>query len=131
MKLRITVDGKTYEVEAEIIEQDQPYRGSLPPVSQAQAAAPIATAAPIAAQATAPSVGAVDEKKAFRSPISGVVVRVPVQEGQSVQAGEELMMVEAMKMETVLTAQGAGKISKIHAGAGDAVQVSQVLVEFE
>lgn len=135
MKLRITVDGKTYEVEAEIIEQDQPYRGSLPPVSQAPAAVPIASQAPIAApvavQASAPPVGAVDENKVFRSPISGVVVRVPVQVGQSVQAGEELMMVEAMKMETVLTAQGAGKICKVHAAAGDAVQVSQVLVEFE
>lgn len=135
MKLRITVDGRTYEVEAEIIEQDQPYRGSLLPASQTHIAAPIAPAAPIAAshaaQPPAATGEAADESKAFRSPISGVVVRVSVQVGQTVQANEELMVVEAMKMETVLVSQGAGKITKVHASAGDSVQVTQTLIEFE
>ncbi len=137
MKLRITVDGKTYEVEAEIIEQDQPYRGSLPPVPLAHAAAdsvihaaPVTAATPLAAQPPA-AVGSADDSKAFRSPISGVVVRVSTQVGQSVQVGDELMVVEAMKMETVLTALGPGKVAKVHAAAGDSVQVTQTLVEFE
>ena len=133
MKLRITVDGKTYEVEAEIIEQDQPYRGSLPPVSQASmpvhvsATVPSAPATPITPQPGS----AVEDGKAFRSPISGVVVRVSAQVGQTVEAGDELMVVEAMKMETILTALGPGKIAKVNAAAGDSVQVTQTLVEFE
>lgn len=139
MKLRITVDGKTYEVEAEIIEQDQPYRGSLPPVPLAHAAAdnvphaaaPVHAAASVAAQAPAAAGGAAVDSKAFRSPISGVVVRVSAQAGQTVQAGDVLMVVEAMKMETVLTALGPGKVAKVHAAAGDSVQVTQTLVEFE
>lgn len=58
-------------------------------------------------------------------------MRVPTQVGQSVKENDVLMVVEAMKMETVLASQSDGKISQIHAGVGDAVQVKQVLVEFE
>ena len=47
------------------------------------------------------------------------------------QANDELMVLEAMKMETVLTSQFTGKITKINANAGDSVQVKQALVEFE
>ncbi len=131
MKLRITVDGKTYEVEAEVIEQDQQHRGQLPPGSQPTLAARIAPETPVAAKSPAPADGTVDESKVFRSPISGVVVRVAVQVGQSVQENDELLVVEAMKMETVLTSPHAGKVAKVHAEAGGPVQVRQTLVEFE
>ena len=56
---------------------------------------------------------------------------MPVQVGQTVKENEVLMVVEAMKMETVITSQFEGKISKINASVGDSVQVKQVLVEFE
>ena len=134
MKLRITVNGKTYEVEAEIIEQDQPHRGPLPPVthvSAAAAVAPVTHASPPAAAAPSATDTQIDDSSTFRSPISGVVVRVPVQVGQAVQANDELVVVEAMKMETILTAKSPGKVSKINIQAGDPVQVKQVLVEFE
>ena len=138
MKLRLTVDGKIYEVDVEIIQPDRPHRGQMSPAAHPPspaahppAATPVAAAPSAATPASPASVGPVDETKVFRSPISGVVVRVPVEIGQTVKANDVLMVLEAMKMETVITAQADGKISKINAGVGDSVQVKQVLVEFE
>jgi methylmalonyl-CoA carboxyltransferase small subunit len=73
----------------------------------------------------------VDEGKVSRSPISGVVVRVPVQVGQTIQVNDVLLVLEAMKMETVISSPVAGKVARIHVNVGDAVQAGQVLVEFE
>jgi methylmalonyl-CoA carboxyltransferase small subunit len=72
-----------------------------------------------------------DESKVCRSPVAGVVVRVNAQVGQQIQANDPLLVLEAMKMETNITAPVAGKIKAINANVGDGVQVGQVLVEFE
>jgi amidohydrolase len=73
----------------------------------------------------------VDGAKVCRSPIAGTVVRVLAQPGQSIQVGDVLLVLEAMKMETNITAPVAAKISAINAKAGEAVQSGQVVVEFE
>ena len=136
MKLRLTLDGKVYEVDVEVLEEDRPHRGQSAPPVRSSAAAPAASPGPAAAPTPSPgsspasSAEPADESKVFRSPVSGVVVRVPVQVGQSVQANDVLMVLEAMKMETVLTAPADGKISKINAGVGDSVLVKSVLIEF-
>jgi methylmalonyl-CoA carboxyltransferase small subunit len=72
-----------------------------------------------------------DEGKVCRSPIAGTVAKVPIQAGQEIKINDILMVLEAMKMETVITAPYAGKVAKINAKVGDFVQSSQVLVEFE
>jgi methylmalonyl-CoA carboxyltransferase small subunit len=131
LKLRLTVDGKIYEVEVEITEQDRRQRGLAQPAVSSSVAAPIADSVPAVVSPRLTDAGPSDESKLFRSPVSGVVMRVPTQVGQSVKENDVLMVVEAMKMETVLASQSDGKISQIHAGVGDAVQVKQVLVEFE
>jgi methylmalonyl-CoA carboxyltransferase small subunit len=97
LKLKITVDGKVYEVEVEAYEPE-----------------------PVA-----------DESKVCRSPIAGTVARVPVQVGQAIHVNDVLIVLEAMKMETVITAPIAGKVAKINTKVGDFVQGGQVLVEFE
>ena len=135
MKLRLTVDGKIYEVEVEITEQDRRQRGLAQPAISSSVsssvAAPIADSMPAVVSPRSTGAGPSDESKLFRSPVSGVVMHVPTQVGQSVKENDVLMVVEAMKMETVLASQSDGKISQIHASVGDAVQVKQVLVEFE
>jgi methylmalonyl-CoA carboxyltransferase small subunit len=60
-----------------------------------------------------------------------VVVRVAVQPEQVIQANDVLLVLEAMKMETVITSPRAGNIAKVNVGVGDAVRAGQVLVEFE
>jgi propionyl-CoA carboxylase alpha chain len=65
------------------------------------------------------------------SPMPGLLVSVAVEEGQEVKAGEELAVVEAMKMENVLRAERDGKVAKLHAAPGDNLSVDQAIVEFE
>jgi methylmalonyl-CoA carboxyltransferase small subunit len=128
LKLKITVDGKVYEVEIEASEPEAPHPGHVPPAPQTRLPAARPTAAP-PAQAGATPVA--DESKVCRSPCAGVVVRVSAQVGQAIQVNDVLLVLEAMKMETAITSPIAGKVARVNAKAGDAVQGGQVLVEFE
>ncbi|WP_419902472.1 acetyl-CoA carboxylase biotin carboxylase subunit [Kiloniella sp.] len=65
------------------------------------------------------------------SPMPGLLVSVAVEEGQAVKAGEELAVVEAMKMENILRAEKDVVISKISAAAGESLVVDQMIIEFE
>ncbi len=65
------------------------------------------------------------------SPMPGLLVSLSVEEGQDVKAGENLAVVEAMKMENVLKAERDGKVAKIHAAAGASLSVDQIILEFE
>ena len=58
-------------------------------------------------------------------------MRVAAQPGQSLQTGDVLLVLEAMKMETNITAPKPGKVSAIPVAQGDSVQAGQVVVEFE
>ena len=60
----------------------------------------------------------------------GLIVRVSVAAGDSVQAGQGLVVMEAMKMENELRAHGAGTVKAVHVEAGKAVEKGTVLVEF-
>ena len=73
----------------------------------------------------------VDETKVCRSPVAGVVVKLNVQPGQDIQPNDLMMVLEAMKMETNITAPIAGKVKQVNVAHGDGVKVNQVLVEFE
>lgn len=130
MKLKITIDGKTYEVDVEASEPEPP-KPVLPPSYMIQPGAARVPAAPAPAAAPGGSSGPVDEDKVCRSPINGIVVKVLAQAGQQIQPGDTLLVLEAMKMETNITAPMAGKVSKINVNAGDSVQSGAVLVEFE
>jgi methylmalonyl-CoA carboxyltransferase 1.3S subunit len=129
VKLNITIDGKTYEVDVEAVEPDAP----APVVRNwAGGSAPVRVPA---APSHRPPAGEhhkpVDESKVCRSPVSGIVIRVAAQVGQSLQTGDVLLVLEAMKMETNITAPGPGKIAAIPVNVGDSVQSGQVVVEFE
>ena len=71
-----------------------------------------------------------DLSKFLLSPMPGLLVSVAVKEGQDVKAGEELAVVEAMKMENVLRAERDGTVKKIHAAARDSLAVDQIILEF-
>jgi propionyl-CoA carboxylase alpha chain len=65
------------------------------------------------------------------APISGKIVEVKIKEGEEVKLGQELMLVEAMKMENVIYATKKTKVIKIHFKAGDLVNVGQDIIELE
>ena len=63
------------------------------------------------------------------APMPGKILEVKVKDGQSVEAGELLLVMEAMKMEHRIVAPKSGKISKISFSVGDQVQQGDTLVE--
>ena len=87
---------------------------------------------PYAAQLAAlmPKKIAADTSKLLLCPMPGLVVSVNVAEGQDVKVGETLAVVEAMKMENVLTAERDGTIGKINAKKGDSLALDDVILEF-
>lgn len=133
MKLNITVDSKTYEVDVEVQEDDRAPGGYIPPhPSFAPVVMPSApVVAPPANGATRGPGSDADPAKVCHSPIAGIVIKILAQVGQQLQADDLLMVLEAMKMETNVTAPRAGKVKDIYVRPGDGVQVNQVLVEFE
>ena len=82
-------------------------------------------------QALMPEKTAADTSKFLLSPMPGLLVSVAVQEGQDINAGDELAVIEAMKMENVLRAKRDGIVSAIKAAPGDSLAVDQVILEFE
>ena len=87
---------------------------------------------PAAAEALArmPAKQASDLSRHLVSPMPGLLVSLAVTEGQEVKAGEELAVIEAMKMENVLRAERDGTIKKLCARPGDSLAVDQIILEF-
>jgi methylmalonyl-CoA carboxyltransferase small subunit len=124
LKLQITIDGRAYAVDVEILEDEESER--TPSYSLHHAAHGTSGGQ---AQGTGGVWDA--EGKACHSPVMGLVIKLNVETGQAVEAGALILVLEAMKMETHLTAPRAGKIKNVHVKPGDPVKVDQVLVEFE
>jgi methylmalonyl-CoA carboxyltransferase small subunit len=95
-------------------------------VESAAARTPVTTAG-----APPPESSFVVEAKVCRSPVSGIVASVTAQPGQTLQVGDVLLVLEAMKMETQVTAHVAGRVAAIKVKPGESVQSGQILVEFE
>jgi propionyl-CoA carboxylase alpha chain len=72
-----------------------------------------------------------DMSKFLLSPMPGLLVKLSVKSGQAVKEGEELAVVEAMKMENSLRALQDGIVSDISAGEGDSLAVDQIIMSFE
>jgi biotin carboxyl carrier protein len=129
MKLKITVDGHLYEVEVEVSDPKLEGPSYYPPMHARMPASPSAApAAPRPRDGTSPVA---DENKVCRSPLSGTVFKVETAVGESFKENDVLMVLEAMKMETVITAPFPGTVKAINAAVGDAVKQGQVLIEIE
>jgi biotin carboxyl carrier protein len=124
--LRITVDGRQYDVTVEDLSEGA---GQLYPQPGSMNIAP--PPAPVAAPAAAPSAppahaaaGAGD----IASTLGGVVESVFVSVGQAVSQGDKVVIIEAMKMKTPMIAHRAGTVTAVAVKAGEAVEAGQVLV---
>ena len=119
-RLRITVEGKTYEVTVELPDETK----SSAPVASAGVSAP-ASSSPVSASLSAAGPGVVV------SPLGGNVVGVHVTVGQEVKEGDLLVTLEAMKMNTYINATAAGKVAEVMAAVGTPAQEGQALVRIE
>jgi len=114
-KLRVTVEGKVYEVLVEMLDEG--------PAVVAPMSAPLATNSP--SMATGVAAGAAD----VASPLAGKVVMIDVKIGDSVAQGAQVATIEAMKMNTYTFAPKAGRVVAILVSAGDSVEEGAVLLQ--
>lgn len=76
-------------------------------------------------------VGAAKQVNAIKAPMPGLVLEISVEIGQEVQEGDNLLILEAMKMENSFSSPRAGIIKSIAVNKGQAVDKGQLLIEFE
>ena len=137
MKYQVKVDGKVFEVEVEKVGGGY---GSLTPgsLTAAPAAAPVAApvqAAPApqaapAAPAPAPAAPAAGGAGDVVSPMPGTVLKLNVNNGDTVAAGDVILILEAMKMENEIVAPCAGKVT-LKVTAGETVDTDALLAVVE
>jgi len=129
-KLRITVEGKTYEVAIEILDEGTGAPAAVRPSVAPASATPLSSAAvtPPAASPKPAAVAAGGGPDMVASPLMGKIAAVQVTVGQQVQQGQELITIEAMKMNTFVYAPKAGLVAEIFVNSGDAVEEGQALV---
>ena len=123
-KFNVTVNGTTYEVEVEEVRA----AGAAPVHHAAPAAAPAPKPAAAPAPAAAPKVSAGAGEHSIDAPMPGKVVKLVAAEGQSVKAGEVLLILEAMKMQNEIPADADGVVKKFNVAAGQSVKAHESLV---
>ena len=144
-KYKVTLNGRTYEVEVEagkamLVDEYEAYApapaasapASAPaPAASAPASAPAAAAAPAApaastAPAAAPAVQAAGET--ITAPMPGNILRIEVTNGAAVKAGQILIVLEAMKMENEILAPRDGTVAQIIVQKGSTVETGSPLI---
>jgi biotin carboxyl carrier protein len=121
LKLRITIGGNTYLADVEVLEEED--AASTTPV-MAYAPSAIHPEADVGERA-----GGVADKTC-RSPVTGMVIRIPAEAGQAVEAGQVLVVLEAMKTVFRLSAPADAVVASVSCAAGEMVQEGQMLVGF-
>ena len=133
MKYKVTLNGRVYEVEVEagqamLLAEYEAVAPAAP--AAAPVAAPAAPAAPVAAAAPAAPAAAVvtGTGEAVTAPMPGTILKVNVQQGQAVKAGDVLCVLEAMKMENEILAPKDGTVTQVAAIKGASVDTGAPLV---
>ncbi len=138
MKVIVRVNDKLYEVEIgdlnarPIVAVVEGETFEVWPEAIGSGAGPAPSAAPAPAQvpASAPAAKPQSDASAVHAPIPGVIVSVSVQPGDQVSTGQELCVLEAMKMKNIIRAPRDGEIATVSMVVGQHVQHHQVLVEY-
>ena len=128
MKYKVTLNGRTYEVEVDhgkamLVDEYEAYAPA-----PAAPAAPVA-AAPAAAAPAAPAAAAVTAAgETVEAPMPGAILRVEVTQGQAVKAGDLLVVLEAMKMENEILSPRDGTVAQIVVQKGSTVETGSPLI---
>lgn len=127
MKYKVTLRGKTYEVEVEkgnaiLLDEYEAKAPSTPPV------VPTLSAEPAAIPPTNGTQSVHAAADAVAAPIPGTIISVDVSKGQSVKKGQLLVVIESMKMENEILSPEDGTISEVYVSSGDSVASGAALL---
>ena len=125
----VLVDGERVEVTLDepLIRAEAPAPAATAPVIAERPAAYEPTPAPVATPAPAPTPGG----RVFSSPMPGIVLSLAVGVGDQVTTGDDICVLEAMKMQQTLKADWSGVVSAVHVIPGQQVQDGDAIVELE
>jgi len=126
-RLRITVNGVSYDVEVEVLEDDEEQGDLLNPLPTPPGRRTV-PAQPVTPPTPPP---AVDGRRVLTSPIAGIVQEILTAIGVSVDEHEPVVVIEAMKMKTNISSPVSARVKTIEVVQGDSVRQGQVLVTFE
>ena len=129
MTYKVTLNNRTYEVEVEegkamLIDEYEAYA----PAAPAPVAAASVAAAPVAAAPAAPAGAALAAGEVVKSPMPGNILKINVTQGQKVNEGDVLLVLEAMKMENEIVATKSGTVAQIVTAKGAVVETGAPLV---
>ena len=131
MKYKVTLNNRVYEVE---VEQGEAMLIDEYELKAPAAAAPAAAPAPVAAAPAAPAAPApapaagLAAGEVVKSPMPGNVLKINVQQGQKVNEGDVLIVLEAMKMENDIVAPKSGTVAQLVVSKGTVVETGAPLV---
>jgi len=114
---KIEVNGTMYDVEIQPVAS----KGKTAPVSPRPKAVPVGETAP-------PPPAGTGRNLEIRAPLPGVIVQVPVREGDEVKAGQTLFTLETMKMENAIKAEKPGRIVAVKIIPGQSVLQDEILI---
>ena len=128
MKYKVTLNNRVYEVEVEQGEAMLVNEYELAAPAVAAPAAPAAAPVAAAATAAAPAAGALAAGEVITSPMPGNILKINVTQGQKVNEGDVLIVLEAMKMENEISATKSGTVAQINVTKGAVVETGTPLV---
>lgn len=143
MKIKVKVENETYDIEIEDLESrpviatvngesfevfPEEVQVAKPVVVTPTPSQPSAAPARVAPKPVAPVASVTG--KSIVAPIPGVIEAIKVREGEEVKVGQEILILEAMKMKNSIRSKQDGKIGKIYVSVGDQVPHNQVLLDF-
>ncbi len=141
MKINVKIQNKTFEVQVGDVRarpipvevegehfEVWPEEAAAPSIPQRQSPSP-QTPAPVKPALVNHNGLTANKAGAISAPIPGVIIEIKVSEGESVVYGQELCVLEAMKMKNSIRAGQAGTVAKIHVSAGEQVQQGKLLLE--
>lgn len=129
-RAKVVVNGIPFEVE---MQGTQLTEDNLPNVDTTSApdAPAAAPAEQPAAAASAPSASEAGKGNPVKAPLPGVVTKILVKAGQAVKKGENILVLEAMKMENNITAENDGTVTAVCVNPGDSVLEGTVLLTID
>jgi biotin carboxyl carrier protein len=144
-KCKFTIEKESYEVEikaitgpmASVVVNGEEYQVTIEDDGQLNLSEPAAPSRAVASSVTAPvqpsaqAPVSTNGNDSIRVPLPGVVVKIKVEVGQEIRAGDTVMILESMKMENNIVAPRDGILKKIHVKEGQDIPEHEVIMEYE